>query len=85
MIKEVGIGGNYLTHPKTYEQCRTAFYLSDLVNRDGFSEWHDAGAKDISDRATEILNERLANYVKPDIDPQLEKDLLSYVQKRRNG
>ena len=85
LIKEVGIGGNYLTHPKTYEQCRTAFYLSDLVNRSGFPEWQEGGAKDISDRATEILNERLANYVKPDIDPQLEKDLLSYVQKRRNG
>ena len=85
LIKEVGIGGNYLTHPKTYEQCRTAFYLSDLVNRSGFPDWQEGGAKDISDRATEILNERLANYVKPDIDPQLEKDLLSYVQKRRNG
>jgi len=83
LIKEVGIGGNYLTHPKTYEQCRTAFYLSDLVNRRGFFDWQDAGAKPITARATEILNERLAQYVKPDIDPQLEKDLLSYVQKRK--
>jgi trimethylamine--corrinoid protein Co-methyltransferase len=85
LIKEVGIGGNYLTHPKTYEECRTAFYLSDLVNRDGFPGWQDSGAKPITDRATEILNERLANYVKPDIDPQLEKDLLSYVQNRKNS
>ena len=85
LIKEIGIGGNYLTHPKTYEQCRTAFHLSDLVNRDGFSGWQDDGARPITDRATEILNERLAKYIKPDIDPQLEKDLLSYVQKRRNG
>jgi trimethylamine--corrinoid protein Co-methyltransferase len=83
LIKEIGIGGNYLTHPKTYEQCRTAFYLSNLVNRRGFSEWQADGAKPINDRATEILNERLSKYVKPDIDPQLEKDLLSYVQKRK--
>jgi trimethylamine--corrinoid protein Co-methyltransferase len=83
LIKEVGIGGNYLTHPKTYEQCRTAFYLSNLVNRRGFSEWQADGAKPINDRATEILNERLSKYVKPDIDPQIEKDLLSYVQKRK--
>jgi trimethylamine--corrinoid protein Co-methyltransferase len=85
LIKEVGIGGNYLTHPTTYERCRTAFYLSDLANRRGFYEWRDDGAKSINDRATEILHERLAAYVKPDIDPQLEKDLLSYVQKRNNG
>ena len=83
LIKEVGIGGNYLTHPKTYEQCRTAFYLSNLVNRNGFSGWQEDGAKHINDRATEILNERTSQYVKPDIDPQLEKDLLSYVQNRK--
>jgi trimethylamine--corrinoid protein Co-methyltransferase len=83
LIKEVGIGGNYLTHPKTYEQCRTAFYLSNLVNRRGFSDWQDDGAKPITARATEILNERLSQYVRPDIDPQLKKDLLSYVQKRK--
>ena len=82
LIKEVGIGGNYLTHSKTYEQCRTAFYLSNLVNRRGFSDWQDNGAQPITDKATEILNERLSQYVKPDIDPQLEKELLSYVQKR---
>ena len=83
LIKEVGIGGNYLTHPKTYEDCRKAFYLSNLVNRNGFSGWQEGGAKDINDRATEILNERISQYVKPDIDPQLEKDLLSYVQNRK--
>ena len=82
LIKEVGIGGNYLTHPKTYEQCRTAFYLSKLANRRGFSDWQDNGAQPITDKATEIFNERLSQYVKPDIDPQLEKDLLSYVQNR---
>ena len=85
LIKEVGIGGNYLTHPKTYEQCRTAFYLSNLVNRDGFSEWQEDGAKHITDTAAEILNERMSEYVKPDIDPQLEKDLLTYIQKRNKS
>jgi trimethylamine--corrinoid protein Co-methyltransferase len=85
LIKEVGIGGNYLTHPKTYEQCRTAFYLSNLVNRNGFSGWQEEGAKHITDTAAEILNERMSEYVKPDIDPQLEKDLLTYIQNRRQG
>jgi trimethylamine--corrinoid protein Co-methyltransferase len=84
LIKDVGIGGNYLTHPKTYEQCRTAFYLSNLVNRRGFPEWQEDGAQHIDDRATEILNERISQYVKPDIDPQIEKDLLCYIQKQKN-
>jgi trimethylamine--corrinoid protein Co-methyltransferase len=85
LIKEVGIGGNYLAHPKTYEQCRTAFHLSNLMNRDGFYGWQENGTRHINDRATEIVNERLSQYVKPDIDPQLEKDLLAYVEKRNMG
>jgi len=85
LIKEIGIGGSYLTHPKTYDQCRTAFYLSNLVNRNGFSGWQEEGAKHPTDRAAEILNERMSEYVKPDIDPQLEKDLLSYIQNCRQG
>ena len=83
LIKEIGIGGNYLTHPKTYEQCRTAFYFSSLVNRRDFAGWRDDGAKRINDRAAEIFEERIAKFVKPDIDPQLEKDLFAYVQKRK--
>jgi trimethylamine---corrinoid protein Co-methyltransferase len=85
LIKEIGIGGNYLTHPKTYEQCRTAFYLSNLVNRNGFSDWQEDGAKHITDKAAEIVNERMSAYVKPDIDPQVEKDLLTYIQKRNKS
>ncbi len=31
-IEEVGIGGDYLAQTKTLEQCRTAFFLPNLVN-----------------------------------------------------
>ena len=55
LIKDVGIGGNYLTHPKTYEQCRTAFYLSNLSNRKGFAGWQADGAKHTYYRATEVF------------------------------
>lgn len=33
VIQEVGIGGNYLTHPHTAENYRKEFLLSDLVER----------------------------------------------------
>ena len=85
LIKDVGIGGNYLIHSKTYENCRTAFYLSNLVNRKGFADWQEDGAKQINDQAADILEERMSQYVKPDIDPQLEKDLLSYIQKGKSS
>ena len=84
IIEEIGIGGDHLSHPRTLEQCRTAFYLPDLVNRKGYAAWQENGNQRIDEKATDVLNERLSSYVKPDIDPQTEKDLQAYIQKRKS-
>ena len=39
MIKSVGIGGQYLTHPKTFDLCRTAFFSPALNNRLNYEAW----------------------------------------------
>lgn len=83
-IEEVGVGGEYLTHPKTLEQCRTAFFMPYLANRNGYAAWQENGASRIEHRAADILNQRLAVYEKPDIDPQIEKDLRTYIEKRKS-
>lgn len=83
-IKEVGIGGDYLIQTKTLEQCRTAFFLPSMVNRKGYNGWLDDGNKRIEEKAAEDLDDRLLSYVKPEIDPQIEKDLLAYLQKRKS-
>ena len=82
-IKAVGIGGEYLTHPKTFEQCKTGFYLPNLVNRREYAGWQENGGKRIDEKVTMVLKNRLDSYVKPDIDPQLEKELSSYIDKRK--
>jgi trimethylamine--corrinoid protein Co-methyltransferase len=83
-IKEVGIGGDYLIQNKTLEQCRTAFFLPNLVNRSGYNGWQEDGHKRVDEKATEVFDDRLSSYVKPEIDPQIEKDLRAYIQKRKN-
>jgi trimethylamine--corrinoid protein Co-methyltransferase len=85
MIQQVGIGGEYLTHPKTYELCRTEFFFPDLMNRQSYMVWHDAGAKRADEQASEVVTNRLAAYQKPDIDPGTEKDLRVFVSKRRRA
>jgi trimethylamine--corrinoid protein Co-methyltransferase len=80
-IKEVGIGGDYLIQTKTLEQCRTAFFIPNLVNRKGYSGWQEDGHKRIDEKAAQVLDERLSSYIKPDIDPQIDKDLRTYIQK----
>ena len=84
LIKEIGVGGEYLTHPKTLEQCRSAFFTPHLANRNGYAGWQENGASRIEQRATNILKDRLEAYEKPDIDPQIEKDLRAYIEKRKS-
>ena len=80
-IKEVGIGGDYLAQTKTLEQCRTAFFLPNLVNRKGYSSWQEDGHKRIDQKAAEVLDDRMSSYIKPDIDPQIDNDLRAYISK----
>jgi trimethylamine--corrinoid protein Co-methyltransferase len=84
-IKQVGIGGDYLAQTKTLEQCRTAFFLPSLVNRKGYSGWHEDGHKRIDEKAAEILDDRMTSYIKPDIDPQIDKDLRAYISKNQRS
>ena len=80
-IKSVGVGGQYLTHPKTFQLCRTEFYNPELMCRQNYESWVKDGAKKIDQTAAEKVNQRLATYEKPDIDPAIEKDLTDYVAK----
>jgi trimethylamine--corrinoid protein Co-methyltransferase len=82
-IKQVGIGGEYLTHPETLERCRTEFFLPELLNRKNFTDWKSSGKKRLDETARNILAKRLIAYKKPDIDPEVERALSEYVDKRK--
>jgi trimethylamine--corrinoid protein Co-methyltransferase len=84
-IQKVGIGGNYLTEPKTFELCRTAFFLPELMTVKDYDGWQMAGGKRADERASDLLHKRLANYEKPDIDPAIESELSEYVTRRKAG
>ncbi len=85
MIKTVGIGGQYLTQPKTFKLCRTEFYMSDVFNRQNYAGWKAAGAKRMDQTATERLSQRLAAYDKPPIDPDVETALSAYIAERKKA
>ena len=83
IIKEVGIGGEFLSHPKTLELCRTEYYNPLLMFRDNYESWLTRGKKRLDVIAHDRLNERLESYKKPDIGKSLEKDLKNYIEKRK--
>jgi trimethylamine--corrinoid protein Co-methyltransferase len=84
IIKQVGIGGQYLTHPKTFQLCRTEFYMPSLMSRKNKDAWAKAGKQHIYQIAEDKVAQRLAAYERPDIDPDIEKQLTDFVEKRKN-
>ncbi len=85
MIKNVGIGGHYLTQDKTFKHCRTEFFLPNLYNRKNYNSWFEGGGKRIDTAASDMLAQRLNIYENPDIDPAIEKDLAKYVALKKEG
>ena len=82
-IKEVGVGGEYLTHERTFEHCRSEFYLPAIMSRTDYESWANAGKKTLKESATALLEKRLAQYEQPDIDSNIEQMLAEYVKKRK--
>jgi trimethylamine--corrinoid protein Co-methyltransferase len=79
VIERVGSGGNFLMQPETARQCRTAFFSSPLFVRGTYSAWESNNLGDVLERAEKHVEERIASYVKPDIDPSVVRDLKAYV------
>lgn len=77
-IKEVGADGEYLTHRRTLELCRSAFMPTRVWNRLAFDPWQADGAPDIYSRAGKVVEQRLEAFQKPDLEPSIEKDLKAY-------
>jgi trimethylamine--corrinoid protein Co-methyltransferase len=83
IIKEVGIGGLYLTHDQTLARCRTEYFVPHIAVRQTYENWAEAGMLRADQRAAEVVQQRLASYQKPDIDRNTERALLNYVEQHR--
>jgi trimethylamine--corrinoid protein Co-methyltransferase len=83
LIKELGTSGNYMLQMHTVNRCRTEFFRPALSNQKIHTEWLAMEPRDITQRAGMLLKKRLAEYEKPEIDPQMEKDLSQYVNQRK--
>lgn len=83
MIQRVGIGGQYLTQPKTFQLCRTEFFMTDMMNRQNHTGWAEAGSQHIDQVAADMLDQRLTAYEKPELDPAIESALAAYVAQQK--
>lgn len=84
-IREVGPGGNFLTHPDTLEYFRKERWFPRLTQREKWKRWEQDGAKTMADRANEIARKILAehrpHHVTPDQQREIERMAIA-MQKR---
>ncbi len=71
VIKEVGIGGNYLAHEHTVKYMRPHTWFPRVTNREQWTPWMTGGGLDMRQRANERARQILAeHHPKPLTDDQ---------------
>jgi trimethylamine--corrinoid protein Co-methyltransferase len=80
LIKEVGWAGHYLDQMHTAEHYRQEFSFPRLLKRTPRDSWEKKGAKTAFDLARERVQELLAKYEPPELDPAAERELLDYLE-----
>ncbi|NOZ50865.1 MAG: trimethylamine methyltransferase family protein [Chloroflexi bacterium] len=82
-IRSVPPGGHHLGTPHTLRNFRTAFYRSELFDYQPSEAWEADGAHDAYERAHERLQQLLASYEAPPLDPALDTELQAFVSRRK--
>jgi trimethylamine--corrinoid protein Co-methyltransferase len=83
MIKEVGPGGEYLTHKYTFQNCRKEFYAPIMEQRDNFEGWTNKGGLSMEQVANAKWKKVLADYKEPLLPESEGKALEKYMEKVR--
>jgi trimethylamine--corrinoid protein Co-methyltransferase len=82
-IKGVATGGHFFGEPHTMERYEQAFYRPLLSNWQSHENWQLAGAKDATQRATDIWKRALKDYQEPSMAAEVREALDAYVDHRR--
>jgi trimethylamine--corrinoid protein Co-methyltransferase len=81
VIREIGPGGEYLTHNHTMEYFRSEQWDAKLGNRMTRDHWEEKGAMDIRAKAREKFKIIRATHQPKPLDPEVQKKLQQIVDK----
>ena len=84
LIEEVKPGGHFLNKRHTLTHSRSEFLIPEVYDRKSYDTWADNGKRSSFERAHERVEELLGEYDRPDIDPDVEAELLAYVDEKRS-
>ena len=81
-IKGVVAGGHFFGAAHTLARYETAFYRPLLSDWSNFENWTDAGARNATQRATDVWKKMLAEYVAPPLEPSVKEAIDTYAERR---
>ena len=82
-MRDVPTGGHFFGHQHTMERYEHAFYQPLVSDWRNYENWQIDGAKDATQRATEIWQKALEEYELPPMDPAVREGLDTYMAKRK--
>jgi trimethylamine--corrinoid protein Co-methyltransferase len=80
LIKQIGFSGNYLAEEHTVSRFRQEHYIPNLLPREPYDTWEEAGERSALDHAKDLVRDVLAKHQPRKLDPALEQELAGYRQ-----
>ena len=80
VIKDVGIGGNFLMHPHTRSSFRKEFWIPDLIERMPWQAWSRQEVRGFEAKAREKANRIIAEHHPEPLSAQQVRDINGIVE-----
>jgi trimethylamine--corrinoid protein Co-methyltransferase len=82
-ISSVAPGGHFFSTPHTMQRYKTAFYTPLVSDWRNYGQWHEDGARTVTQRANTVWHETLDRFTAPPRDPAIIEALTSFVDRRK--
>ncbi|MBN1807954.1 MAG: trimethylamine methyltransferase family protein [Planctomycetes bacterium] len=79
VVKELGPGGEYLSHPHTFEHFRDEIWMPELRSGEAYEAWVAGGSTDVLEKARRKAVEILENYHPRGISEKTEERLVGLL------
>ena len=81
-IEEVGPGGHFFGTQHTQDRFRTAFYKPLVSDWRNYESWQEAGSPTADQKVEHLVQQYLAAYEEPSMDPTVKAELRAFVDRR---
>ena len=85
LIAQVGPGEAYIMEDHTLSHFRDEYYYSPLANRLNAPTWEAAGAKDVVERAADLVQATLAAPIEPFLSDEQSREVKSLLTKAEDA